>query len=132
MLFRSTTLTIATTQATIAVDLGPCLCLALPDQLMGLFTQNPETVRAGAEALRIISAGFLVSSVSVAAGGALEGLGNGGPSLVISLLRYTLVMIPTAWLLSCLMGPTGVWHAFWISEAVTALLSVLIYRRSVR
>lgn len=111
---------------------GTVLCLALPDQLMGLFTQNPETVRAGAEALRIISAGFLVSSVSVAAGGALEGLGKGGPSLVISLLRYTLVMIPTAWLLSCLMGPTGVWHAFWISEAVTALLSILIYRRSVR
>ena len=115
-----------------AIMAGTVLCLALPDQLMGLFTQNPETVRAGAEALRIISAGFLVSSVSVAAGGALEGLGNGGPSLVISLLRYTLVMIPTAWLLSCLMGPTGVWHAFWISEAVTALLSVLIYRRSVR
>ena len=67
-----------------------------------------------------------------AVNGALEGLGNGGPSLGISLLRYTLVMIPTAWLLSCLMGPTGVWHAFWISEAVTALLSVLIYRRSVR
>ena len=111
---------------------GTVLCLALPDQLMGLFTQNPETVRAGAEALRIISAGFLVSSVSVAAGGALEGLGKGGPSLVISLLRYTLVMIPAAWLLSRLMGPTGVWHAFWISEAVTALLSILIYRRSVR
>ena len=114
------------------VTLGTVLCLALPDQLMGLFTQNPETVRAGAEALRIISAGFLVSSVSVAAGGALEGLGKGGPSLVISLLRYTLVMIPAAWLLSRLMGPAGVWHAFWISEAVTALLSILIYRRSVR
>lgn len=51
---------------------------------------------------------------------------------MISLLRYTLVMIPAAWLLSRLMGPTGVWHAFWISEAVTALLSILIYRRSVR
>ena len=89
-------------------------------------------VAAGAEALRIISAGFLVSSVSVAAGGALEGLGKGGPSLVISLLRYTLVMIPAAWLLSRLIGPAGVWHAFWLSEAVTALLSILIYRRSVR
>ena len=111
---------------------GTVLCLAIPAQLMGLFTQNPESIRAGAEALRIISAGFLVSSVSVAAGGALEGLGKGGPSLVISLLRYTLVMIPAAWLLSRLIGPAGVWHAFWLSEAVTALLSILIYRRSVR
>lgn len=111
---------------------GTVLCLAIPAQLMGLFTQNPESIRAGAEALRIISAGFLVSSVSVAAGGALEGLGKGGPSLVISLLRYTLVMIPAAWLLSRLLGPTGIWHAFWLAEAVTALLSILIYRRSVR
>ena len=111
---------------------GTVLCLALPTQLMGLFTQNPESIQAGAEALRIISVGFLVSSVSVAAGGALEGLGKGGPSLVISLLRYTLVMIPAAWLLSHLIGPTGVWHAFWLSEAVTALFSILIYRRAVR
>ena len=51
---------------------------------------------------------------------------------MISLLRYTLVMIPAAWLLSRLIGPAGVWHAFWLSEAVTALLSILIYRRSVR
>ena len=64
--------------------------------------------------------------------GALEGLGKGGPSLVISLLRYALVMIPAAWLLSRLLGPAGVWHAFWLSEVVTALLSILIYRRSVR
>ena len=111
---------------------GTVLCLALPTQLMGLFTQNPESIRAGAEALCIISAGFLVSSVSVAAGGALEGLGKGGPSLVISLLRYTMVMIPAAWLLSRLLGPAGVWHAFWLSEVVTALLSILIYRRAVR
>ena len=68
----------------------------------------------------------------MAAGGALEGLGKGGPSLVISLLRYTLVMIPAAWLLSRLLGPAGVWHAFWLSEVVTALLSILIYRRAVR
>ena len=111
---------------------GTVICQFASGQLMGLFTQNPESIRAGAEALRIISAGFLVSSVSVAAGGALEGLGKGGPSLVISLLRYTLVMIPAAWLLSRLLGPTGIWHAFWLAEAVTALLSILIYRRSVR
>ena len=37
---------------------GTVLCLAIPAQLMGLFTQNPESIRAGAEALRIISAGF--------------------------------------------------------------------------
>ena len=29
-----------------------------------------------------------------------------------------------------LLGPTGVWHAFWVAEAVTAAVSVLVYRRA--
>ena len=41
---------------------GTIICLALPGQLMGLFTDNPATIRTGETALRIISAGFLVSA----------------------------------------------------------------------
>ena len=96
---------------------------------MGLFSENADTVRAGAEALRIISIGFIVSSVSVTTSGALEGLGKGLPSLVISLLRYVLIIIPAAFLLSRLAGASGVWHAFWITEMLTAAAAFLIYRR---
>ena len=53
------------------------ICLIVPGQLMGLFTETPETIAAGETALRIISAGFLVSAVSVTSSGALEGLGKG-------------------------------------------------------
>lgn len=56
---------------------GTIICLTVPGQLMGMFTTNPETIAAGKTALRIICAGFLVSSVSVTACGALEGLGRG-------------------------------------------------------
>src|SRR5699024_10490482 len=56
---------------------GTVICLTVPGQLVGLFTQTPETIRAGETALRVISAGFLVSAVSVASSGALEGLGKG-------------------------------------------------------
>ena len=87
-------------------------------------------VQAGETALRIISAGFLVSAVSITSSGALEGLGKGVPSLVISLCRYLAVILPAAFLLSRLLGPTGVWHAFWVAEAVTAAVSVLVYRRA--
>lgn len=67
---------------------GTVICLVIPGWLMGLFTHTPETVAAGETALRVISAGFLVSSVSVTSSGALEGLGKGTPSLIISLCRY--------------------------------------------
>ena len=114
----------------IIMALGTVVCLAVPGRLMGLFTHTPEAVQAGETALRIISAGFLVSAVSITSSGALEGLGKGVPSLVISLCRYLAVILPAAFLLSRLLGPTGVWHAFWAAEAVTAAVSVLVYRRA--
>lgn len=111
---------------------GTVLCLTLSDQLMGLFTSNPETISIGQQALRIISCGFIISAVSVATSGALEGLGMGFASLVISLFRYCIAIMPLAWLLCRVMGPTGVWHAFWITEVIAAVISVAVYRRSVK
>ena len=112
--------------------LGTLLCLAGAEPLIALFTDNPETVALGGQALRILCAGFLVSTVSVTASGALEGLGKGAQSLVISLMRYVAVMIPAAFLLCRLMGPTGVWHAFWVTETVTALAAGWVYRQTMR
>ena len=110
--------------------LGTILCLIFPGQLIGLFTENPETIQAGKTALRIISAGFIVSAVSVTSSGALEGLGKGVPSLLISLFRYTIIIIPAAFLLSRIFGPFGVWNAFWIAEGTTALLAFVIYKKA--
>ena len=109
---------------------GTVICLVIPGWLMGLFTHTPETVAAGETALRVISAGFLVSSVSVTSSGALEGLGKGTPSLIISLCRYLVLIIPAAFVLSRIFGPAGVWNAFWVAEAATALVSLVIYRRA--
>lgn len=112
--------------------LGTILCLLFPGQLIRLFTSNPETIAAGQHALRVISAGFIISSVSVTSSGALEGLGKGNPSLIISLCRYVVVLIPTAFVLSQLLGPSGVWNAFWITELLTAGVAYTVYRRSVK
>ncbi len=109
---------------------GTVICLVIPGWLMGLFTHTPETVAAGETALRVISAGFLVSSVSVTSSGALEGLGKGTPSLIISLCRYLVLIIPAAFVLSRIFGPVGVWNAFWVAEAATALVSLVVYRRA--
>ena len=79
---------------------GTVICLLIPGQLMGLFTHTEATIQAGETALRIIGSGFIVSAVSVTSSGALEGLGKGTPSLLISLCRYVVVIIPAAFLLS--------------------------------
>lgn len=111
---------------------GTVLCWTVPENLMGLFAENPETIAIGGGALRIISAGFFVSAVSVISCGALEGLGKGGPSLLISLLRYAAAIIPLAFFLSRRLGAAGVWHAFWAAELITAVCAFWIFRRCVQ
>ena len=96
----------------VIMALGTILCLVASCGLMELFTENAETIAAGETALRIISAGFIISSVSVTASGALEGLGKGTQSLVISLFRYVILMIPAAFVLCRIFGPTSVIAAY--------------------
>ena len=111
---------------------GTIICLIIPSNIISLFTNNDETVKLGATALRIISAGFVVSAVSVTSCGALEGLSKGFPSLVISLCRDIVIIIPAAFILSRFFGAVGVWHAFWVAELLTAVISLFVYKKSVK
>ena len=111
--------------------IGTILSWLIPENLMGLFTENGETIQIGAQALRIISIGFIVSAVSVTSSGALEGLGKGLPSLYISLLRYMVVIIPLAFLFSRFGQSNGVWIAFCVTEWISAVISYIIYKKSV-
>lgn len=111
----------------IIMVVGTTVCLLAADQLLELFTPNPVTISDGRTALRIICLGFTVSAVSTTSSGALEGLGKGGPSLVISLCRYVLFIMPLAWLLCFKLGPTGVWHSFWLTELLTAPIAYSVY-----
>ena len=115
----------------IIMTAGTLLGELVPDFLMGLFTQTASTVEIGRTALRIISPGFILSALSVIASGAFEGLGMGLKSLKISLMRYVVIIIPIAFVLSRIIGPTGVWHAFWLAELITAVYAGASWKRAI-
>ena len=112
--------------------MGMVISCAIPQQLMGLFTTSRTTMEIGGAALRIISFGFVVSSVSVTFSGVLEGLGKGMPSLLISLARYIVVMLPVSFVLSRLLQASGVWYGFAVTEYIVAVLSYYIYKFHMR
>ncbi len=112
--------------------LGMGLSWVIPERLIGLFTDSAETIEIGRTALHRISLGFAISAISITCSGALEGLGKGFSSLLISMMRYVLVIMPAAYLLSRVMGANGVWLAFAFTEFVTALAAALIYRRETK
>lgn len=123
----------ALVMAIIIMIIGTVLCMAVPSELMKIFSSNEETIMVGSNALRIISLGFIISAVSVTLCGVLEGLGKGMPSLWISLSRYIIVIIPLAYILSKTMNSaTGVWMAFPITEFVAAVMSVIVCKKYIK
>lgn len=112
---------------TIIMAIGTILCMAFSDYLIGMFSTNPQTIKEGAKALRIISCGFVISAISVMISGTYEGLGKGTSSLAISLIRYV-VIIPIAFLLSLFFKAVGVWNAFWVTELIAAIVSLIMFK----
>ena len=109
---------------------GTAAAFLIPEQLIGLFTDNQVTIEMGVRALHMISLGFMTSAVSVVSCGALEALGKGLPSLMISLMRYVIAMIPLSFLLSRSLGANGVWMGFAVTELIVAVVSYVIYYRN--
>ena len=109
---------------------GTVIAWVCPVQLFSLFARDAEAIRMGAGALRIISIGFVISSVSVTCSGVLEGLGKGTASLWISLTRYIVLMLPLAFLFSRIFRAGGVWYAFAVTEWLAAALTFFIWKRT--
>lgn len=112
--------------------IGVLLSLLIPQQMIALFTENTQTIQIGISALTIICKGFIISAISVTCCGALEALEKGMASLIISLLRYVVVMIPAAFFLSGVIGAEGVFWAFPLTEAVAAIVAIILYKTSLR
>lgn len=112
--------------AAVLMLLGTLLSLLIPEQIFALFDADSELMKAGVTALRIISLGFLVSSVGVIYSGTFEAIGNGRNSLIISLLRQFVITIPLSFLLSKVWGPSGVWLSFPAGELCASITGILL------
>lgn len=107
--------------------LGTGIFMGFPEMIMRLFNAGGEMQTMGVTALRIISAGFLISTFGIVFSGTFEALGFGTHSLIISLLRQFVITIPLAAVLMKVMGIAGVWLAFPIAEAIAAAAAVVLF-----
>lgn len=95
--------------------------------LASLFGLSDETARLCILAIRIISVGFLFAGWNIAIQGVFQALGCGVSSLVISLLRLCVVVLPLAWLLSKFSNGINImWFSFPIAEAVALVVAVVL------
>ncbi len=108
---------------------GTLVFEAVPVLLLGLFNASGEMLRIGVPALRIICLAFIPAGASIAMGSIFQAFSQSYYSLIISVARQLVVLIPVAYLLSKLGDVTLVWWAFPIAEVVSLILSILFFRR---
>ena len=104
-----------------------------PGTLLGFFDASPTMLEIGIPALRTICLSFLFAGFCIVSGSVFQALGNGLYSMVVSIARQLLVLLPVAFLLSRLGKVEYVWWAFPIAELVsvsmTAFFLVKIYKK---
>ena len=104
----------------------------IPDRLLGLFNASPEMLSIGIPALRIMAIMFPFAGASIAMGSIFQAFSQSIYSLIISVARQLVVLIPAAWLLSLTGELQNVWWAFPIAESVSFTLSLLFFRHLMR
>jgi len=100
-----------------------------PVQLFSLFEASAEMLAIGVPALRFISISFLFAGFCIIAGSTFQALGNGMLSMIVSIARQLVVLLPVAYLLSLTGNLNLIWLSFPIAELMSVVLSgVFLYR----
>jgi len=104
--------------------------------LVKLFDASEEMVAIGVPALRIIGLHFLVAWFCIIAGTVFQALGKATYSLVVSVMRQLVVLVPAAFILAKAGGVLAVWWAFPIAEIMSFIVSTIclvrIYKNIIR
>lgn len=120
--------------AAIAIMIAGCTVFHVATrQLLLIFDASEEMLRIGVPALRIISLSFPVAGFCIGAGTVFQALGYSIYSMINSLVRQLVVLIPSAFIIGRLTGDvTMVWYSFVIAEAFSLLLNAIFFRRVYR
>ena len=101
-------------------------------QLLSLFSASEHMMALGIPALRIISTSFLLAGFCIICGTVFQALGKATYSMIVSIARQLVVLLPAAYLLSLTGEVNNVWWSFPIAElmslAMTVFFLIKIYR----
>lgn len=114
--------------------IGTLLFWLIPNELLAIFAKDDSVAASlaivGAPCLRIISLSFLIAAFCIVFMSMLQALGNGFASMVVSIIRQIVVLLPVAFLLSLTKNLDLVWFSFLIAEVVAFVLSLVFFKKT--
>ena len=115
--------------ASVIMVLGTLAFNFFPRELLSLFSATEEMYRIGIPALKMISLCFVPAAISIGLGSSFQATGYGVGTMIVSICRQLMVLIPVAYILSIFLGINGVWLSFIIAEIFGLVVSIAIYLR---
>ena len=113
--------------ASVIMVLGTLAFNFFPRELLSLFSATEEMYRIGIPALKMISLCFVPAAVSIGLGSSFQATGYGVGTMIVSICRQLMVLIPVAYILSKFLGINGVWLSFIVAEIIGLVVSIAIY-----
>lgn len=108
--------------------IGTAIFQLFPETLLKMFNASDEMLRIGSVALPAISLCFISAGISIVLGATFQATGDGIFSMITSITRQIVFILPSAWALGRIVGLDGVWYAFVIAEAFSLLMTIFFFR----
>lgn len=108
---------------------GTIIFWVFTDKLLMMFNATEEMLLVGVPALRLISLSFIGAAFGIVNSTAFQAVGHGVASLIVSVARQLLVILPVAYVLGKIGGLHTVWYAFPIAEIVSCAVSFVLLAR---
>jgi len=103
-----------------------------PAQLLSIFDASEHMIAIGVPALRIIGTTFVLAGFCIISGSVCQSIGKPVYSLINSICRQLVVILPAAWLLAKTGRLELVWLAFPIAEIVCAIMSAVFLKKTMK
>ena len=102
----------------------------MPDKLLMIFSASENVMNIGVTALRIIGLSFIFAGIGIVSSTVFQSIGNPLHSLLISVLRQLVIILPVAYFLSLTGSVSNVWWSYPIAEVASFILSVFFLRKT--
>ena len=123
------TIKLAVMYAVAMMLIGFAVFQIIPDKLLLMFNASDNMLAIGVPALRLISISFLLAGFNIICSSVFQAMGNGVFSLIVSVIRQLVVLVPVAFLISKMGVLDRIWWSFPIAEVVAAAICVFFLRK---
>ena len=110
------------------MSVGTIVFEFIPDRVLHLFDASENMLAIGVLAFRIIGVSFILAGVNIIVSGVFTALNKANLSLIISIVRQIVFLLPLAYIFSKIGGLNLIWFSYPVSETIALIMTLVYYK----